>query len=472
MSIRRIGQMVGRQIAIAAFFLCIGSPLRAEPPVRITIPGTAFSQQGAGARAAVDNVGSGRRFRGKSLDVVLQATIKLPPPTSAEPKFERLAIHFRSENRVGASVQSVEVRNGGAATIHLSTDLRGDYTARETTVPDVVANTWVFKSPISVSAQSVIRLEVRFGGGFEGSGTSDILITAVTLDFPSKAKPIPSTPIPSKPVPSTPVPSTPVPTKPQGQTQLSSPGDVIYALNADNELLWYSHSGRKDGSFKWATSDAKKVGTGWNVKQVFSGGDGVIYAITDNGDLLWNRHDGRNDGTFKWAAPNGKKVGSDWNYKHVFSGGDGVIYAITESGDLLWNRHEGRNDGSSKWAASEAKKVGTGWNVKQVFAGGDGVIYAITDSGDLIWNRHDGRSDGSFEWAAPNGKKVGSDWNFKQVFSGVGGVIYTITDANVLLWHRHDGRGDGSSKWTALEGNKVGSGWNFKEVFCGEILGP
>jgi hypothetical protein len=468
--------MVRRQIAIATFFFCLGSPLRAEPPVRITIPGTAFSQQGVGARVAVANVGSGRRFRGAGQDVILEATIKLPPASSAEPRLERLAVHFRSENRSGASVQSVELRNGGAASIHLSTDLRGDYTARETLTPAVVANTWVFKSPTNVTAQSVIRLEVRFAGGFEGSGTSDMLITSVTLDFPSKVKPVPSTPVPSKPVPSTPVPSkpvpsTPVPTKPQAPTtQLSSPGDVIYALTADNELLWYSHSGRKDGSFRWAT-DPKKVGTGWNVKHVFSGGDGVIYAITDNGDLLWNRHDGRNDGSFKWAADNGKKVGSDWNYKHVFSGGDGVIYAITDNGDLIWNRHEGRNDGSDKWAATEPKKVGTGWNVKQVFAGGDGVIYAITDNGDLIWNRHEGRNDGSFEWAAPNGKKVGSDWNFKQVFSGVGGVIYTITDANVLLWHRHDGRGDGSSKWTALEGNKVGSGWSFKEVFCGEILG-
>jgi len=388
MSIPRIGQIVRRQIAIAAFFLCIGSPLRAEPPVRITIPGTAFSQPGAGAKAAFANVGSGRRFRGTGQDVILEATIKVPPASSAEPRLERLAVHFRSENRSGASVQSVELRNGGAASIHLSTDLRGDYTARETITPAVVANTWVFKSPTNVTAQSVIRLEVRFPGGFEGAAASDILITAVTLDFPSKAKPVPSTPVPSKPVPSTPapskpvpstpipstpvpsapVPSAPVPTKPQSPTQLSSPGDVIYALTANNELLWYSHSGRKDGSFRWAT-EPKKVGTGWNVKQVFSGGYGVIYAITDNGDLIWNRHDGRNDGSFEWAAPNGKKVGSDWNFKQVFSGVGGVIYTITDANVLLWHRHDGRGDGSSKWTALEGNKVGSGWSFKEVFCG-------------------------------------------------------------------------------------------------------
>ena len=47
---------------------------------------------------------------------------------------------------------------------------------------------------------------------------------------------------------------------------------------------------------------------------------GVIYVITDNGDLLWYRHDGRGDGTFRWASDEGKKVGNGWNVKQVFAG--------------------------------------------------------------------------------------------------------------------------------------------------------
>ena len=65
------------------------------------------------------------------------------------------------------------------------------------------------------------------------------------------------------------------------------------------------------------------MGVGWNVKQVFSGGDGVIYTISDNGDLTWYRHDGRNDGTFRWAFKDGKKVGIGWlppTLKQVFPG--------------------------------------------------------------------------------------------------------------------------------------------------------
>ncbi len=47
---------------------------------------------------------------------------------------------------------------------------------------------------------------------------------------------------------------------------------------------------------------------------------GIIYAITQNNDLMWYRHEGRNDGTFRWTFDEGKKVGNGWNVKHVFSG--------------------------------------------------------------------------------------------------------------------------------------------------------
>ena len=46
---------------------------------------------------------------------------------------------------------------------------------------------------------------------------------------------------------------------------------------------------------------------------------GIIYAVMDNGDLKWNRHDGRDDGSFRWATDTGKVVGTGWNVKHVFS---------------------------------------------------------------------------------------------------------------------------------------------------------
>jgi hypothetical protein len=95
---------------------------------------------------------------------------------------------------------------------------------------------------------------------------------------------------------------------------------VIYAITVGGDLLWYRHEGRGDGSFKWTDNNGRKVGTGWNVRVAFSGGDGVIYAITDSGDLLWYRHEGRGDGSFKWTDNNGRKVGTEWLVQQVFFG--------------------------------------------------------------------------------------------------------------------------------------------------------
>ena len=255
---------------------------------------------------------------------------------------------------------------------------------------------------------------------------------------------------------------------------------VIYSITLNDDLMWYRHTGREDGSFQWTSNEGRIVGTGWNFKEVFSGGDGFLYAITpvvpatfptgigpgmgghpaSGGDLMWYHHTGKEDGSFQWAFAEGKKVGVGWGgFKQIFSGGDGIIYAVTESGDLMWYRHTGRQDGSFRWAFNEGKKVGVGWQFKQIFSGGNGIIYAVTDSGDLMWYRHTGREDGSFTWAFNEGKKVGNGWNFQQIFSGGDGVIYVTNDSGELLWYRHTGFEDGTFRWAFNEGKKVGSGW-------------
>ncbi len=349
---------MGRNIATAAFFLAVVSagPLIAQTPFRVNIPGSAFSPEGRGEKVVVEDVAGGRRFRGQAFArLILRAVLQMPPTGSADPKMQRLVIHFRTSSS-GPSLRSVELRNGTNVQFHIETNLKGDYTARETTRPEDVANAWGYeRTPIPVSSQSVLRLEVQFPGGFDSpSNAGEFVLTGVGVDFPRKASTLP---------PKADSTTAPAPKLPGATT------GVIYALATNDDLLWYRHSGREDGTFRWAAPEGKKVGTGWDFKQVFSGGDGVIYAITSTGDLLWYRHDGRDDGSFRWAAGAGNKVGTGWDFKQVFSGGGGVIYGITSSGDLLWYRHDGRDDGSFRWAAPAGKKVGTGWTVKDVFAG-------------------------------------------------------------------------------------------------------
>lgn len=46
---------------------------------------------------------------------------------------------------------------------------------------------------------------------------------------------------------------------------------------------------------------------------------GAIYAIQDNGDMLFYKHAGFNDGSPNWPI-SAKKIGNGWNFKQVFAG--------------------------------------------------------------------------------------------------------------------------------------------------------
>jgi tachylectin len=290
-------------------------------------------------------------------------------------------------------------------------------------------------------------------------------------------------------------------------------GVVIYAIKDNGDLLWYRHEGRDKGADRWAPGSGKRVGNGWNFKQVFSGGGGVIYAIQNTtldastgrrsgGHLAWYRHDDWLTGGPAWTAP--KSVANHWDeFKQVFYGGSSwagggpdaklrrvgvIIYAIKDNGDLLWYRHDGCDDGADRWAPGSGKRVGNGWNFKQVFSGDDGVIYAIQNTtldastgrrsgGHLAWYRHGDWLTGGPAWTAP--KSVGNHWDeFRQVFYGGDGVIYALQNTTLdgttgrrlgghLLWYRHEGDYDGTDRWAPGSGQTVDKGWNYNEVFCG-----
>ena len=169
--------------------------------------------------------------------------------------------------------------------------------------------------------------------------------------------------------------------------------------------------------------------------------NGIIYAINQSNDLLWYRHDGRNDGSFQWLDNNARKVGVGWDVKHIFYGGDGVIYAINQSNDLLWYRHDGRNDGSFQWLDNNARKVGVGWDVKHIFYGGDGFSQpdlpsAVTlDSGAITSGLSIGGSaklvmarDGQFTFSGHmhDGGALGIDFLLTLVAMSPSGIAYTV----------------------------------------------
>ena len=44
----------------------------------------------------------------------------------------------------------------------------------------------------------------------------------------------------------------------------------IYAIRQNGDMLFYKHAGYQDGSPDWPIQ-ARKIGTGWNFRQVFAG---------------------------------------------------------------------------------------------------------------------------------------------------------------------------------------------------------
>lgn len=201
---------------------------------------------------------------------------------------------------------------------------------------------------------------------------------------------------------------------------------IIYAVNQQNQMLWYWHKGGLSGKDLWqASPDAKGfIGEGWNMKHVFAGGGGVIYAVNDQNQLLWYRHLGFADGTDRWQTTPDKKgyIGEGWGMKHVFSGGNGVIYAVNNQNQLLWYRHLGFADGTDQWLTTPDPKgyIGEGWGMQHVFSAGGGIIYAVNSQAQLLWYRHLGFADGTDQWhTTPDPKGyIGEGWNMNHVFAG------------------------------------------------------
>jgi len=238
----------------------------------------------------------------------------------------------------------------------------------------------------------------------------------------------------------------------------------VYAIKNNGDLLWY----RKDtGESPW--QGPKKVGNGWNFKDVIPAGGNSVYALTNDGRLLWYQHNGFNDGTFMWKGP--VEVGSGWTFTKIFSGGEGIVYALQADGNLLWYRHGGYADGGGPNTWIGPKAVGSGWqDFKDIFSSGEGKVYAIKPDGTLLLYQQIGWQTGEKSWEKP--RQVGTGWaDFRQIIPAGGGVILAIKNDGALLWYKHLGLTRAVSfarlKETWEGPVQIGSGWvGFKKVLA------
>jgi len=174
---------MGFTAALVVAVLSIGSPLFAQGTIRTTTPANAFTPEGPASQVAVEDVAGGRKFRGGAHQLVmLRGTIQFPSAALAEPKLQKLVVHFRS--RQGPRLSAVEVRNTSNGSLHRETNITGDFVTRESLTPGS-ANAWVFQS-INVGAPLIVRLSVEFSGGFEGGDPGDFVLTGVEAEFARK----------------------------------------------------------------------------------------------------------------------------------------------------------------------------------------------------------------------------------------------------------------------------------------------
>jgi hypothetical protein len=157
-------------------------PVIAQTPFRVSIPSSAFSIKWQDGKGTVEVINGGRKFRGNGGAIpILQANLQMHPSSSADHKMQRLIIHFHSD-QYGSKLLSVKLLNGTKIEFNIDNDVQGDFTKSETKY-----NSWVWRDPISVSPQSVLRLEVRFPSGFEGPGSlTDFILTTAEVDYPLK----------------------------------------------------------------------------------------------------------------------------------------------------------------------------------------------------------------------------------------------------------------------------------------------
>lgn len=178
---------------IIVFVLIIAPIAFAQAPVKVSIPGIAFTGstsdlRPSGSVTAFD-IPEGRRFSGEAgMLLKLTGALKMPSPGSSDQKLVRLVIHFHT-SRGGPSLRSVELNNGTRKEYRFNTNLSGDYVTAERgplsmrTAARCPCNMWTFENT-TVSSQWAIGLEVQFPQRVDGAiNGGDFVLTAVEADF-------------------------------------------------------------------------------------------------------------------------------------------------------------------------------------------------------------------------------------------------------------------------------------------------
>jgi len=181
-------------IAIASLVTILLFVVPLAGQVKVTTPGSSFSV--VSGRPATNNAGNGRRFRGEErANIRIKAPLPLPSGVnvnqSQPQKLGRLVVRFQGRQQ-GPSIRLVQLFDGANLKYKFQTNLRGDYSTRETVYSSgsQYANVWVFNPPIAIGSQFSITLDITFPGGIDSRippEDLDFTVASVETDFPDIA---------------------------------------------------------------------------------------------------------------------------------------------------------------------------------------------------------------------------------------------------------------------------------------------
>ncbi len=162
----------------------------------------------------------------------------------------------------------------------------------------------------------------------------------------------------------------------------ASPSGVIQVLAVDTTgtMRWYGYRGNGEhdpsGHTGWVDNSGNQVGAGWRrFRHVHASGN-VIFAVDHDGTLRWFSYDGHGEedatGAKGWHPNSGNPVGNGWqSMQQVFGGvsdvgGFGhVVLGVDITGALRWYRYTGNGEsdvsGVEGWDARSGNRIGTNW---------------------------------------------------------------------------------------------------------------
>lgn len=281
-------------------------------------------------------------------------------------------------------------------------------------------------------------------------------------------------------------------------TPLAPPGpafytNILYGLRPDGTLAWY----RKDGmSYTEGWHGPRKVGQGWNLKQIIPGGGNVLYGITQDGKLLWFQHRDFDRGAGVSRPPAADQlvdpavapvtVNRGGGVGRKLGGGDGnpalpggVVFNPADAG--AWSGPTLAGTSYTSWGllapapVSDTKGFSGHWDV-------DWHSGKTATHFDMKLKSSDGKVEGSYGagdggtvQGTVTGNELNATWRWKNGDTGV--LQFSLAaDGSFFTGHWRYGAPDAGGAWQGEEngrratspGGPASSGWDaYKSVFGG-----